>query len=38
MRQEELSDWTVRTGLGLTFKANDWFSVDLGLNYFERKG
>ena len=24
--------------LGLTFKPNDWFSVDLGLNYFERKG
>ena len=26
------------SGLGLTFKPNDRFSLDLDLNYFERKG
>ena len=38
MRQEELSDWTLRTALGMTFKPNDRFSIDLDVNYFDREG
>ena len=38
MRQEEKSDWTMRTAVGLTFKPNDRFSVDFDLNYFDREG
>jgi hypothetical protein len=38
MRQEELSDWTLRSSVGLTYKPADQFSLDLDLNYFERKG
>ena len=37
-RQEELSDWTIRSALGLTFRPNDRFSIDLDLNYFDRDG
>ena len=37
-RQEELSDWTIRSALGVTFRPNDRFSIDLDLNYFERDG
>ena len=38
MRQEELSDWTLRSSVGVTYKPADQFSLDLDLNYFERKG
>ena len=37
-RQEELSDWTIRSALGVTFRPNDRFSIDLDLNYFDRDG
>jgi hypothetical protein len=38
MRQEELSDWSLRSALGVTYKPNDRFSIDFDLNYFDRKG
>ncbi|MAA49598.1 MAG: hypothetical protein CMP83_05430 [Gammaproteobacteria bacterium] len=38
VRQEELSDWTTRTSLGLTYRPSDRFSLDVDLNYFDRKG
>ena len=38
MRQEELSDWTLRTAIGITFKPTDRFSLDFDLNYYNRKG
>ena len=38
MRQEELSDWTLRSSVGVTYKPADQFSLDLDLNYFERTG
>ena len=38
MRQEELSGWTVRSSLGMTFKPSDRFSLDIDLNYFDRDG
>lgn len=38
MRQEELSGWTLRSAIGLTFKPTDRFSLDFDLNYFDRSG
>ena len=38
VRQEELSDWTTRSSVGLTYQPSDRFSFDIDLNYFERKG
>jgi hypothetical protein len=38
IRQEELSDWTTRASLGFTYQPSDRFSLDLDLNYFDRKG
>ena len=38
VRQEELSDWTVRSSLGVTYTPTDRFSFDLDLNYFKRDG
>ena len=38
VRQEELSDWTIRTSVGLTYQPSDRFAVDFDLNYFDRKG
>ena len=38
MRQEELSDWTLRSSVGLTCQARGSVFPDLDLNYFERKG
>lgn len=38
VRQEELSDWTVRSSLGVTYAPSDRFSFDLDLNYFQRDG
>lgn len=37
-RQEELGGWTTRSALGVTFRPNDRFSLDLDLNYFDRDG
>ena len=37
-RQEELSGWTIRSSLGLTYTPSDRFSFDLDLNYFKRDG
>ncbi|MEE2783647.1 MAG: DUF5916 domain-containing protein [Pseudomonadota bacterium] len=37
-RQEERGDWTIRSALGMTFRPNDRFSLDLDLNYFDRDG
>lgn len=37
-RQEELSDWTIRSALGVTFKPNDRFSIEFDVNYFDRGG
>lgn len=38
LRQEELSDWTQRSSLGLTYQPSDRFSLNVDLNYFDRKG
>ncbi|MFV2090084.1 MAG: DUF5916 domain-containing protein, partial [Pseudomonadales bacterium] len=37
-RQEELGGWTYSTAVGVTFKPNHRFSLDLDLNYFDRDG
>ena len=38
VRQEELSDWTIRSSLGVTYTPSDRFSFELDLNYFQRDG
>ena len=38
LRQEELSDWTIRSSVGVTYTPSDRFSLDLDLNYFKRDG
>ena len=37
VRQEELSSWTKRSSIGVTYQPSDRFSVDFDLNYFQRK-
>ncbi len=37
-RQEELSDWTLRTSLGFSYQPSDRFSFDLDLNYMDHDG
>ena len=37
-KQEELSGWTYVTSLGVTYKPNHRFSLDLDLNYQDRDG
>ena len=37
-RQEELSDWTLRTSLGFSYQPSDRFSLDLDLNYMDHDG
>jgi hypothetical protein len=37
VRQEELSSWTRRSSIGLTYQPSDRFSFDLDLNYLQRK-
>ena len=37
-RQEELSDWTLRTSLGFSYQPSDGFSLDLDLNYMDHDG
>ena len=37
VRQEELSSWTRRASVGLTYQPSDRFSFDLDLNYLQRK-
>ncbi len=37
VRQEELSSWTRRSSVGLTYQPSDRFSFDLDLNYLQRK-
>ncbi len=38
MRQEELSDWTARYAVGMTYKPNDRLSFEFDVNYFDREG
>jgi len=38
LRQEDLGGWTKRGALGVTFKPNDRFSMELDVNYFDRDG
>jgi hypothetical protein len=38
VRQEELGGWTYRGAVGITYKPNDRFSLDLDAGYFRRHG